>query len=106
MKKIKIVVPFTIVCFLIASCQSSKPKTTEGADANKNIGEFFQRYYDQSMQLFPLQATANGENKYNAILPIDISESYRQKIKLFYQTYLDTLNTFDRNSLSANDQIS
>lgn len=38
-----------------------------------------------------LEATANGDNRYNDQLPIDISESYRMKVKAFYESQLKTL---------------
>ena len=72
----------------------------------KSISNLFEQYYDERMQLFPLEATTNGDNRYNNILPADISDSYRDTIKVFYQTFLDSLNTYKRNELPENDQIS
>ena len=105
MKKILTPLLLLITIAFFTSCQSKQKKNNPEAN-NKNIKEFFQRYFDERMKMYPLEATANGINDYNHILPVDISDSYREKLKAFYEKYLDELNTFDRNSLSAEDQIS
>ncbi|HKR05462.1 MAG TPA: DUF885 domain-containing protein [Bacteroidia bacterium] len=106
MKKIILLIPFALLLIFFNRCQPGKEKKAEVIVSGNNISEFFQRYYDERMQLFPLEATANGENRYNDMLPIDISESYRQKIKSFYESFLHELNGYDRNALAENDQVS
>ncbi len=95
-----------LICVLLAFCQSSKNKNSLSETDQKKFTNFLQHYFDERMKFFPLEATANGVNLYNDILPVDISDSYREKIKSFYQSFLDSLNTFDRNALSPNDQVS
>jgi len=70
------------------------------------INDLFEQYYNDRMKLFPLEATANGDNRYNDRLPIDISDSYRDTLKSFYQKYLNALNTYDTTSLSENNKMS
>ncbi len=106
----KTILKFTaasLMCMLLAFCNAPKEKNNAAdAGSTSDFSNFLQRYSDERMKLFPLEATANGVNLYNDVLPVDISDSYREKIKTFYQAYLDTLNAFDRNALAANDQIS
>ncbi|MBC8173159.1 MAG: DUF885 family protein, partial [Chitinophagales bacterium] len=80
-------------------------KRSEAPD-ERSTDSLFQQYYDERIQLYPLEATLNGINTYNDQLPNDISEAYRTKLRAFYQKYLDTLNTYDRTKLDHNDQMS
>ena len=87
------------------ACNQPETKQTTNNSMQK-IDTLFESYYNERMQLFPLEATSNGENQYNDKLPIDISESYRATVKSFCEKYLKSLNSYDRNKLSASDQIS
>jgi len=86
------------------SCkQNQSSQEVVSADTIKNL---FARYYDERMQLFPLEATQNGDNRFNDQLPCDISVAYREKIKHFYRKYLDELMQYDKSRLSEQDQVS
>jgi uncharacterized protein (DUF885 family) len=66
----------------------------------------FEKYHEESLQLFPLNATYEGDNRYNDLLPVDFSDSYREKQKSFFQGYLDQLTKYDRDKLSETDKLS
>jgi uncharacterized protein (DUF885 family) len=106
MRKYILFISAASLLLLVYCCQTGKEKNKEAAVSPVNIADYFQRYFDDRMKLFPLEATANGDNRYNDMLPVDISESYRGKIKSFYENYLRELNTFDRNTLSHGEQTS
>jgi uncharacterized protein (DUF885 family) len=84
--------------------KQSKEKST--IKANDSLAELFSNYYDQRMQLFPLEATANGDNRFNDLMPVDFTDSYRQKLTHFFSSYNDSIATFNRDNLNENDQIS
>ena len=71
-----------------------------------SIHEFFESYYNEHNRLYPMTATANGDNRYNDLFPNDISEEYRDTLRKFYALYQDSLKKIDFNSLNANDQTS
>ncbi|MDB5190905.1 MAG: hypothetical protein JWQ96_468 [Segetibacter sp.] len=73
---------------------------------NKELATLFNNYYEDRMKLFPLEATTNGDNRYNDRLPIEFTNSYRDTLKTFYSNYLTYISKYDREALSANDQIS
>jgi len=73
---------------------------------NKELAALFEKYYDERMQLFPLEATTNGDNRYNDQMPADFTDSYRSRLKDFYTKYLNYLNEFERDHLNDNDKIS
>src|SRR5439155_26987715 len=88
-----------LIAISLWTCHPSteKKKTTS---AMQPINDFFEQYYNEQLKMFPLQATANGDNRYNDLMPVDISDSYRDSLKHFYQKYLDGLNGYDTSSLS------
>ncbi len=72
----------------------------------KPISELFENYYNEHNRMFPMTATANGDNRFNDIFPNDISYAYRDTLRNYYQSYLDSLGLYDTASLSENDMTS
>ncbi|MBG8555296.1 DUF885 domain-containing protein [Hymenobacter guriensis] len=95
---------------LLGSCsqQKSAETTTDAAatPAVQDLNKLFDNYWEENAKLFPLDATSQGDNRYNDQLPNDGTRAFREKQRATYQSYLDQLHKFDRASLSANDQIS
>ena len=73
---------------------------------NKDLAVLLDNYYEERMQLFPLEATQNGDNRYNDKLYADFTEGYHSKLKEFYTNYLAYINHFDREQLDDNDKVS
>jgi len=87
---------------ILSSCTENTSKITT---SNKALDQLFDSYWEKRLQLFPLEATAIGDNRYNDLLPISISSSYRDTLKAFYADFLQQskqLNT----SLNDEDKIS
>src|SRR5215471_15372955 len=93
--------------FFFASCTSTQQQKNQVAsDPSTAFNKFLQAYYDQHSQFYPLEATANGDNRYNNLLPNDLTVAYRQQLKSFYQALQDSLKSYDRSKLNENDQMS
>lgn len=73
---------------------------------NEKLHRLFANYYEAYLRLFPLDATAMGDNRYNDQLPDDISVSYINKLRTFYTKYQDSLHMFNRQDLNTADRIS
>ncbi len=73
---------------------------------NKELAILFDNYYEDRMKLFPLEATQNGDNRYNDKLYADFTDTYRAQLKEFYTNYLAYINHYDREQLNENDKIS
>ncbi len=99
---------------VLFSCNNpSKNSGTTGMDSANTRGadtarfhKMLQAYYEDGEKLFPVNATFNGDNRYNDLYPIDISQSFQQKEKAYYQQYLDSLKNYVKSSLPNNDQVS
>ncbi|MFT3679513.1 MAG: DUF885 domain-containing protein [Ferruginibacter sp.] len=96
--------------FLLAavmfSCNSKKEEQTGDSNTSAAINRMFDNYWEDRMKLFPLEATTNGDNRYNDILPNTVSTAYLGQLKSFYSRYADSIQGFDREKLNDNDRIS
>ena len=97
---------------LLAGCSQRNATTSEAgttapaAAEAKDLPTLFEAYWEENARLFPLEATAQGDNRYNDQLPNDGTRQFREGLRAFYQKYLDGLQKFDRETLSENDKIS
>lgn len=92
-----------IVSLAALSCATSEMSM---ATTEKTFNAFTDRYYEEYLQLNPLEATQIADHRYNERLPIDISESFRDTLRSFYQRYRDSLQYFDRMALTEQQKIS
>ena len=58
------------------------------------------------MKLYPLEATAIGDTRYNDLLPVAFSASYIDTLQQFYKRYLAFIGRYDRENLNEKDQLS
>jgi uncharacterized protein (DUF885 family) len=103
---------------LLASCSSNSDKPTStkptaaekaadiSAESQGPLGTFFNAYWERVSQLFPMGATAQGDNRFNDQLPNDGTRAFRDTLQTFYSHTLRRLEAFDRAGLSQNDQLS
>lgn len=97
MKKISVFV--LLISVLLACKQTSK-------SANTNLNGLFEQYSEAYLHYNPIDATTQGDNRFNDQLPNDGTQAFRDSLKNFYQTYLTKLEAFDRDKLIDNDQVS
>ena len=108
-KTILFVFASMLVTVFMAACNQNASKnseTTIDSSANKNLNVVFNNYWEERSKLFPLGATFNGDNRYNDQFPNDQTQSFRDTLKTFYQTYLDSAKSFDRSKLSDKNKVS
>ena len=96
MNKIITLLMFILVFF---SCNFNNEKSLE-------IAQVFENYYQESLKLYPLQATSQGDLRYNDFLPNDLSDEFRKKEIEFYTFYKSQLNNFPDHTLNENDLLS
>jgi uncharacterized protein (DUF885 family) len=96
----------TIILLACAFLGCKQKQASSTAGDNKDLAAFFNKYWEKRARLFPLDATQNGDNRYNDILPNDQTQAYRDTLTAFYQTYQQGLKSFDYNQLDDNDKVS
>src|SRR3569833_58626 len=89
---------------MIWACKNENKKP--GADAGKDLAAILGNYWEERQQLFPLDATSNGDNRYNDRLTITIAQSFRDGLARFYKRYLDEVSKIDSSGLDKNDLVS
>ncbi len=96
-----------ILFFLLLSIIScSHPQVSTEHKADQKFAAMLDSYWEEKSKLSPLDATQQGDNRYNHIIVNDQTREFRDKMESFYKKYLTDLETFDRNSFSENDRNS
>lgn len=93
------------LCCLVACSNKPEPGETTGK-SNDDLSGLFENYYQERIRLVPLEGTQNGDTVANDRLYADFTDSYRAKLKEFFNRYLSEINKFDREDLDGNDRIS
>src|SRR5436190_5613062 len=76
------------------------------ADRGAELSKLYERYWEENLELNPLQATQIGDNRYNARLPNTLSPAYRAKLKAFHQRYLDAATKLGADGLAEPERLS
>ena len=93
------IITLLISILVFFSCNFNNEKSLE-------IAQVFENYYQESLKLYPLQATSQGDLRYNDFLPNDLSDEFRKKEIEFYTFYKSQLNNFPDHTLNENDLLS
>jgi uncharacterized protein (DUF885 family) len=88
---------------MFAGCAGKEEKVIE---MKKPFNDFLDAYYEERLRLYPMEATQIGDNRYNNLLPNDISGGYRADLKAFYSHYQSELTNYQRDSLSPQERVS
>jgi len=99
----KVIFILTIIIITI-SCKPGK--TNQVKEDNIELANLLDKYYDERMQMYPLESTINGDNRFNNSLPADFTDSYRKKLNDFFNRYKASLTPYNREQLNDNDKIS
>ena len=97
----------SIISFvLFSSCKLNSESQTPLNEPNKDLAKLFEQYHEESLQLFPINATYEGDNRFNDKLPIDFTDSYRDSLHRFYDKYNKLLTVYDKDKLTEQDNLS
>lgn len=94
----------SLILFTVAGCK--EPRKDSPVKEKKELAVFFDQYYEEYLKLFPVSATAIGDNRYNDQLPVTFTDSYNSRVKEFYTRYLDEIQKYNREDLGEKDRIS
>lgn len=101
----RIVLLIITLPFLLVGCQSTSDSAQE-VSALPPISELFEEYNERNMAFFPLNATMIGDNRFNHILPNNLTQSFADSLRSFLNNYSKRLEGYDREQLSEVDQLS
>jgi len=101
---IRLISILVITSVLFSGCHRNTPKN-KITENSKNLNVLYDEFYEGTHRLYPLNSTFYGDNRYNDLLPNDISQSYIMKIKSFYEKFKEKLSKVDSNNISTEDKI-
>ena len=106
MKKVLIV--FTLIFGLKTEAQinNSIEITTNPTMHNVGFITLLAHYYEDGLKLNPLNATFQGDYRYNDTIPNFLSTDYKKELKNYYTSYLEKLKKFEKAQLSENERMS
>jgi uncharacterized protein (DUF885 family) len=96
--QLKRITRFAITCLFMI--------TGNAYSQNKDLRKILDDYYQERLELFPIQATYAGIPKYNDFLQNDGSQEYLDKLQKFYLKYLKEIAGYNQSNLSFSDWIS
>ena len=92
----------SLVLFLILSCDFSP----ENIQNNVELNTILENYYQDGLKLNPINATNEGDSRYNDKFPELITDNYKNKQAEYYNKYLNKVSKFEINDLSDIDKMS
>lgn len=86
--------------------EATQAQASDPAAVAKEVNALFEQYFEESLELNPIQSTFLGERRYNDRLPNMLSPEFREKEKAFEQRWLDRMEKIDAEALSGQDRLS
>ena len=106
---IQIFIPVMLSLALLTACQTapqpSDPVTGKAVPA-ASISQLLADYHEERLKLYPMDATMAGDHRYDALLPNNLTESFRASEAAFCRKYLAALERVDRPGLTDEDRMS
>lgn len=87
----------------IASCRKTDSPLTKVTPTN--LDSIAANYYEQYLKLYPLEATSQGDLRYNDQLPINIDKDFISGEIAFYHSIQTQLDNVDYENLSDDDKV-
>jgi uncharacterized protein (DUF885 family) len=93
---------FLLFCFsiILLACQEKNSTDLVSFD------DFLENYYHENIKLYRINATFQGDSRYNDTLPNFLSSSFKAKEKAFFQSYLNEVANYPDTFLSEEQQLS
>lgn len=93
---------FCLLFFAISSCNQNPTKI----ENNLEFNNILENYYQDGLKLNPINATNEGDSRYNDKFPELITNDYKNKQEKYYNKYLNEVSKFKMNDLSDVDKMS
>ncbi|TLP73991.1 DUF885 domain-containing protein [Maribacter sp. ACAM166] len=106
MKKILLICALISGLITIAQTRNNPKKIANPTMHNIGFSSLLTNYYEDGLKLNPLNATFQGDNRYNDTLPNFLSKSYKEKLKRYYTSYLAKSKKFEATRLSESEEMS
>ncbi|MBA6316193.1 DUF885 domain-containing protein [Cellulophaga baltica] len=103
MKKI-LLISFCLIG--LYSCKEEAKKEPAVTMHNTEFDSLLENYFEESLKLYPLNATSQGDVRYNDILPNFLSDEFIASENKFYSDYKQKLAEVNEELLTSSQQMS
>jgi len=93
---------FCLLFFCFLSCDQK----SSNIENNLELNTILENYYQDGLKLNPINATNEGDSRYNDKFPALITDDYKKKQAEYYNKYLNKVSKFEINNLSDIDKMS
>ena len=93
---------FCLLFFCFLSCDQK----SSNIENNLELNTILENYYQDGLKLNPINATNEGDLRYNDKFPELITDNYKKRQAEYYNKYLNEVSKFDTNDLSDVDKMS
>ena len=90
---------------LLISCNYKETTTTVSTTQIASIDSIAANYYEEYLSFYPLEATSQGDSRFNNQLPISISKEFIDKEIAFLSRFQEQLKNVDYESLSNDKKV-
>ncbi|NJC27308.1 DUF885 domain-containing protein [Neolewinella antarctica] len=95
--------PLFVLYLFLTACANEEPASTQNLPP---LEDLLKNYNEERLQLYPFEATFQGDNRYNDQMPNALSQVHRNTLDAFYNKTADALAKYDREQLSSTDKVS
>lgn len=98
-----------LVCLslLFTSCKKDEKEITNyDLSSITDFNDVLKSYHEESLKLYPINATSAGDNRYNDYVNNFLSEEFIEQQKAFFSAYKSKIASFDDANLSETDRLS
>lgn len=103
MKSITQIFVFAVVIFSLVACKKTDYPLTQ--ETPPDIDTIAANYYEQYLKLYPLEATSQGDLRYNDQLPINIDKDFISGEISFYTSVRNELEKIDYEALPDDKKV-
>jgi len=103
MRLIYKILAFSVLAFSVISCKKEDSPMVKNSGFESNLDTIAANYYEEYLKLYPLEATSQGDERYNDLLPNNLSQEFIKNEIAFYDSIQNQLKSVDYNGLD-NDQ--
>jgi uncharacterized protein (DUF885 family) len=97
MKKLFII----LLVIPIFSCKTNFNKN----GMESNVYKLCENYYEERLQFYPIEATMQGDNRFNDKLPNELTDKFHHDVVAFYTKFLKQAKESENSKLSQDDKM-
>ena len=105
MKSLCRILLFTSVLFVLSCKKGDSPMMKTTIAGSSNLDTIAANYYEEYLKLYPLEATSQGDVRYNDLLPNNLSPEFIKNEIAFYSSVQKQLKSVDYENLDDDRKV-